>query len=106
MIRFRPIRPRVFRWTLGTLAMLIAASPLANAAEHITLKNGFELDCVRREANGERVRLYLSEKAGDAANYFEVAANSIVKIEILPVEANHPATLSANRDSALNNLRS
>jgi soluble lytic murein transglycosylase-like protein len=89
---------------LWTLAMLIAACPLASAAEHVTLKNGFELDCVRREADGEHVRLYLSDKAGEAANYLEVAANSIVKIEILPAESNHPATPPVNKDSVFKNL--
>jgi soluble lytic murein transglycosylase-like protein len=82
--------------------MLIAVCPLASAAEHVTLKNGFELDCVKREVDGEHVRLYLSNKAGEAANYLEVAANSIVKIETLPAESNYPATPPANKVSVKN----
>ncbi len=39
---------------------LAAVCPLARAMEHVTLRNGFELDCVRREADGDRVRLYLA----------------------------------------------
>ena len=31
--------------------------------EHVTLKNGFEVDCVRREAVGDKVRLYLAGPA-------------------------------------------
>jgi Transglycosylase SLT domain len=66
------------------LSMVIAAvCPLARAAEHVTLKNGFELDCVRREAVGDKVRLYFAEKAGAAAgsNYMDVAADSVVRVE-------------------------
>ncbi len=58
--------------------------PAAHAAEHIVLKNGFELDCVQREADGERVRLYFADKAGGTANFMEVAAASILRIEETP----------------------
>jgi hypothetical protein len=48
------------------------------------LKNGFEVDCVRREVVGNKVRLYF---AGDGttsktdSNYLEVAADSVVRVE-------------------------
>jgi hypothetical protein len=63
--------------------VIAAACPLARAAEHVTLKNGFELDCVRREAVGDKVRLYFAEKPGAAAssNYMDVAADSVVRVE-------------------------
>jgi soluble lytic murein transglycosylase-like protein len=63
--------------------VIAAVCPLAHAAEHVTLKNGFELDCVRREAVGDKVRLYFAEKAGAAAgsNYMDVAADSVVRVE-------------------------
>jgi soluble lytic murein transglycosylase-like protein len=52
--------------------------------EHVTLKNGFELDCVRREIVGDKVRLYLTGKGsastGDSS-YLEVAADSVVRVE-------------------------
>jgi Transglycosylase SLT domain len=66
-------------------AMAVAVCPLARAAEHVTLKNGFELDCVRREAVGDKVRLYFAEKAGAAAgsNYMDVAADSVVRVEMI-----------------------
>jgi hypothetical protein len=54
--------------------------------EHVTLKNGFELDCVRRETIGDKVRLYLagSGTASDGdSNYIEVAADSIVRVEMV-----------------------
>jgi Transglycosylase SLT domain len=60
-----------------------AVCPLARAAEHVTLKNGFEVDCVRREAVGDKVRLYFVEKGkpDSDANYMEVAADSVVRVE-------------------------
>src|SRR5271156_4851577 len=78
---------KTFRLILWSTAILLAACPLARAAEHVTLKNGFELDCVRREAVGDKVRLYFAGKAGAAAedsNYQEFAADEIARGEILP----------------------
>jgi hypothetical protein len=60
------------------------ACPIASALEHVTLKNGFELDCVRREIVGDKVRLYFAgeepSSAGDSS-YLEVAADSVVRVE-------------------------
>ncbi|MBB5318945.1 lytic transglycosylase domain-containing protein [Tunturibacter empetritectus] len=60
-----------------------AVCPLARAAEHVTLKNGFGVDCVRREAVGDKVRLYFVEKGKPDSdeNYMEVAAESVVRVE-------------------------
>jgi soluble lytic murein transglycosylase-like protein len=69
------------------LVLMAAVCPLARAAEHVTLKNGFELDCVRREVVGDRVRLY-----GSATNYFEVAADAVVRVETI---ADLPAVIVA-----------
>jgi soluble lytic murein transglycosylase-like protein len=60
--------------------------PSALAVEHVTLKNGFELDCVRREAVGDKVRLYLAGSAAPSAedsNYLEVAADAIVRVDAI-----------------------
>ncbi|HMG02956.1 MAG TPA: lytic transglycosylase domain-containing protein [Edaphobacter sp.] len=67
----------------GVAISFVAAAicPLAHAAEHVTLKNGFELDCVRREVVGDRMRLYL---ANDSANYLDVAVDTIVRVEMVP----------------------
>lgn len=77
--QFGPIRSGVI-W----VGLVAAACPFAHATEHVTLKNGFELDCVRREAVGDKVRLYLAGNgttpAGDS-NYLEVAADSVVRVE-------------------------
>jgi soluble lytic murein transglycosylase-like protein len=62
--------------------------PAAQAIEHVTLKNGFELDCVRRETVGDRVRLYL---ASGSANYLDVAAGSVVRVDMMP---DPPATVA------------
>ncbi|MGD0799080.1 MAG: lytic transglycosylase domain-containing protein [Acidobacteriaceae bacterium] len=91
------------RFWLGavTLAVVAASHPRAFAAERVTLRNGFELDCVRREAAGDRVRLYLMPSAGVVAgasvggaaargagavgaNYIEVAASAVLRVESIP----------------------
>ena len=63
------------------MLILAAVGPLARATEHVTLRNGFELDCVRREADGDRVRLYLATGASGEANFIEVAADAVVSVE-------------------------
>jgi soluble lytic murein transglycosylase-like protein len=57
---------------------LCLLSATAFAAEHITLRTGFTLDCVRRETAAEpgRVRLYTSEQS-----YLEVPREAIVQAE-------------------------
>src|SRR5271154_406284 len=78
--RFGPFRSLVW---VG-LAAMAAVCPSARGLEHVTLKNGFELDCLRREAVGDKVRLYLAgngtTSAGDS-NYLEVAADSVIRVE-------------------------
>lgn len=54
------------------------------AAEHITLRNGFDLICDHRETAGDRIRLYM--KAGDS-NFMEVAADDIVNSEFVQMPA-------------------
>ena len=87
--------------------LLAVASPLARAAEHVTLKNGFGLDCVRREAVGDKVRLYFATRSGDAdssnpaaVNYMDVAANAVVRIETIPDEPEPVKTLPSSAKEA------
>jgi soluble lytic murein transglycosylase-like protein len=70
------------------------------AAEHITLSNGFEIDCARREpVEGNRIRLFMlpaPDAAGKAdASYIDVASTAVLRIEIIPdppvVQAKKPA---------------
>ena len=84
-MRVKALQSAQFRlgWVWFVLAMMAAMCPFARAVEHVTLKNGFELDCVRREAVGDKVRLYLAgkERAFRDSNYLEVAADSVVRVE-------------------------
>ena len=79
-----------FRYGMRVLAavcVLSGAGASLRAMEHVTLRNGFELDCERREVVGERVRLYLMPGAAGiaaVANYVEVAADAVVRVESLP----------------------
>ncbi len=68
-----------FRSPTRLLLLAIALVPVARAAEHITLRNGFELDCARREVAGDKVRLYI--KSTDAASFLEVTADAILATE-------------------------
>jgi Transglycosylase SLT domain len=64
------------------LALVLAVSPSARGLEHVTLKNGFELDCVRREIVGDKIRLYLAGNASSTdMNYLEIAADSVIEVE-------------------------
>ena len=79
----------IVRRGLITLAVAWTVCPLY-AAEHVTLRNGFELDCVRQETVGDKVRLYLpphnpatSDLASKDANYLEVAGDAIVRVEAI-----------------------
>jgi soluble lytic murein transglycosylase-like protein len=75
------------------MMLALAVCPLARAMEHVTLRNGFELDCVRREADGDRVRLYLATGASGEANFLEVAADAVVSVEQI---ADPPKAVVAN----------
>jgi soluble lytic murein transglycosylase-like protein len=79
-MRFGEIRRAV-----AAVCVMAAVCPIAHGMEHVTLRNGFELDCMRREVTGNRVRLYFSagsEKTGEG-NFLEVAADAVVKVELV-----------------------
>ncbi|MDE3104244.1 MAG: lytic transglycosylase domain-containing protein [Acidobacteriota bacterium] len=77
-----------------TLALVATVVPCtARAAEHVTLRNGFEVDCVRREVTGDRVRLYLP---GATVNYLDVAANDVVRVDWLADVAASAATTAGS----------
>ena len=54
---------------------------MARAFEHITLANGFELDCSHREIVGDKIRLYLR---GSADSYMDVAPDAVIHVETMP----------------------
>ena len=74
--------------TLAALAAFSIACAPAFAAEHITLRNGAEFDCLRRVSAGDHVRLYLfptaQTSASENANYVEVATDSVLRVERIP----------------------
>jgi soluble lytic murein transglycosylase-like protein len=79
---------------IATSILLLAgmARPM-HAAEHITLRNGFDLICDHREIAGDRVRLYMT---ATGPNFTEVSSADIVSSEFvaLPV-AEQPALTAA-----------
>jgi soluble lytic murein transglycosylase-like protein len=115
-LRCGPLRSSL---TLTLLAVIAGPSLRAYAAEHITLRNGFEFDCARREAAGDRVRIYLMPAAGalmpvagslmpgtragaaadqgvaQDANYIEVAASAVLRVEPIPDPPAPPAAAAA-----------
>lgn len=66
------------------------AATAAHAAEHVTLKNGFDLICDHRVANGAKARLYMDAAE---ASYLEVNASDIVADE--HVDLPKPAAAAA-----------
>lgn len=64
------------------LALAVLSMPYAQAAEHITLTNGFDLICDHRVADGDRVRLYM-----DNSNFVEVSAAEIAQSEHVDLPA-------------------
>jgi soluble lytic murein transglycosylase-like protein len=83
-----PRFPTPFWCSVFAMGSLVSA---AHAAEHVTLKNGFDLICDHRVADGEKVRLYV-DAAG--SSFLEVSASDIVSTEHVdlpdPVAADPP----------------
>jgi len=92
-----PIRAAILLLaTAGLATHARAAGPdPGRVVEHITLKNGFDLICDHREADGARVRLYL-QSSGD--NFMEVNAADIASTE--PVVLPNPAAPTPTAKSA------
>jgi hypothetical protein len=70
----------VFGSCLGVLALL-GTVPALQAAEEVTLRNGFNLLCDHREESGGKVRLFTSK---DSGNFVEVDAAEITSIDTVP----------------------
>jgi soluble lytic murein transglycosylase-like protein len=77
----------------SVLLLAGGAGPL-HAAEHITLRNGFDLICDHREVAGDRVRLYTT---ATGSNFTEVSSADIVSSEFvaLPVAEQPPPAAAA-----------
>src|SRR3954462_11905034 len=94
--------PNRTRFTLALASLAVLSSLPARAAERVTLRSGRQLDCIRQEAAGEHIRLYLltAVPAGDAASYVEVSAASIVSVETIPDLPAIPAAQSGTHSAA------
>lgn len=81
--------------------LLVAATLPLRAAEHITLRNGFDLICDHRETAGNHVRLYMTATGPD---FLEVPTNDIASSEsvIVPVvkETAPPVTVALTTPAA------
>lgn len=84
---------------LSALAALLASQVPARAAEHVTLKNGFDLVCDHKEADGDRVRLYLDS---GSANFVDVSPGEIVLVE--HVDLPPPVTADAAKGKAVSTV--
>jgi soluble lytic murein transglycosylase-like protein len=71
------------------VVVLVALAPLAQAAERITLRNGFEVRCHHHAESEGRTRLYLS--AGED-NYIEFPPEEIAAVETV---SDPPPTLKS-----------
>jgi soluble lytic murein transglycosylase-like protein len=69
---------------------------MAHAAEHVTLKNGFDLFCDHREPDGDKVRLYTD---ANGSSFLEVDATDIVADE--HVDLPKPAATQSPRPAAV-----
>lgn len=70
------------KYILAAVAACLAAVSLsARAAERVTLRNGFAMNCDHHAQSGRRVRLYLT--SGED-NYIEFAAQDIASVESIP----------------------
>lgn len=78
------------RGPAGAAALLavLALAPELRAAEIVTLKNGFELNCDHQEAAGARVRLFTGP---GAQNFIEVDRGEILSVEPAPEAPAHRA---------------
>jgi soluble lytic murein transglycosylase-like protein len=89
------------------IALVVSASAIlscfsARAAERVTVRGGAQFDCIRREADGDQVRLYLfptvrANGPSESSNYVEVSAVSVLSVESIP----DPVTLPLAQPAAL-----
>jgi len=89
--------------------------PQVKAAEHVTLRNGSEIDCLRQEPTGDRVRLYLipsaradssAQASPEEASYMEIPANSVLRVDIVPDSPNPSSPSLSSRSASLSSSRS
>jgi hypothetical protein len=92
---------------VAVCAVLAALAPAAQAAERITLRNGFEMHCDHHAQLDGRIRLFLSPKEDD---YIEFPPQEIAEVELvpdppaqpLPIEVSSTATPVIGPNAKLN----
>jgi hypothetical protein len=83
-------------------AVLLIAAPLAYAGEHVTLSTGFELDCVKHETVGDRIRCYHAASApGGELGSQDIPAHEVLSIELVPDPAPVVAAVAPKTASAI-----
>lgn len=92
-----------FLITAGMMAALAAMAPYAHAAERITLRNGFYIDCDHHASVEGIVRIYLSH---DEDSYIDRVPEDIVSIEIIPDPAAHPEPIPPASSQTLPKIKS
>jgi hypothetical protein len=84
MVAYRGVfSPKQSGIAVSVLLLAGVAAPL-RAAEHITLRNGFDLICDHREAAGDHVRLYMT---ATGPNFMEVSSGDIASSEFVALPA-------------------
>ncbi len=83
-----------FQAALAVMALFQAGQALG--AEHVTLRNGFDMVCDHREAAGDKTRLYLNPAS---TNYVEVQSDAIIADELLPENLTRDANTAAQTKS-------
>jgi len=79
--------------TVTALAAMASLAPQVRAAESVTLRNGFEVQCHHHAAVQGRVRLYLTMGQD---NYIEFAPDDIAAVQLVP----DPPVLTQSEDAA------
>jgi soluble lytic murein transglycosylase-like protein len=81
-----PSQTRV-AFVLSALVILLCLP--SRAAERVTVRGGAQFDCVRRETDGDHVRLYLlptvrANTPAESSNYIQIPADSVLSVEEIP----------------------
>jgi hypothetical protein len=83
-------RIAIFASWAGIL-VLLGTARVVQAAEEVTLKNGYNLLCDHREQSGDRVRLFTSH---GNSNFVEVDAAEIASVDVVPDPPPPPAPVA------------
>lgn len=75
--------------SVAAMVTVLTLPCVAHAAEHVTLRNGFEMDCSRQEVlESGRVRLFLLPTSANPVttdlSYMDVASDAVASFERIP----------------------